>query len=383
MNLNVLKSDHADAVHALRDICEKAASEGRDLDDDEHERAQKLSGKVKGLKERIERAETMSDFDDYLVKNFGPFDEPAKPKEPQKGSWARAMDKYLEGMGAKALIAGGTLLTPAEFDQQAHDKGRPARFVSSVMPTQRTENDNVAYLRQTTRTNLAAAVAEGNLKPTSVFTVEKITAPFITVAHLSEQIPRQTLADSESLERFLESELRLGLQVELDDQIMSGNPAAGTPEMAGLGTLSGTQSQGFDQNNLRTCRLGIEKCELAFSPPSHFVLHPTDWRNLELAVSSTGEFLFDAGPVNRAEARLFGVPVVQTTSVAQGTGWVGDFTGQSRLYMREDVRVDFSENVSDDFAKNLVRFRAEARAQTAWLRAQAFCKLTSLSLGGS
>jgi hypothetical protein len=56
-----------------------------------------------------------------------------------------------------------------------------------------------------------------------------------------------------------------------------------------------------------------------------------------------------------------------TNAIPAGTGILADL-GNVVLVMREDVRVDVSENVADDFAKNPVRIRAEARAGVAFLR---------------
>ena len=60
-----------------------------------------------------------------------------------------------------------------------------------------------AYLRQTTRTNNAAVVAEGAVKPTRVYTVAKLPNSLVVVAHLSEGIPRFWLIDQVSLETFI------------------------------------------------------------------------------------------------------------------------------------------------------------------------------------
>jgi HK97 family phage major capsid protein len=71
--------------------------------------------------------------------------------------------------------------------------------------------------------------------------------------------------------------------------------------------------------------------------------------------------------VDRAARKLWGLPVAVSSALSDGTGYLADFTGSTRLWQREAVIVDWSEAVYDtvatatDFQRNLVRFRAEGR----------------------
>src|SRR5439155_13445792 len=112
----------------------------------------------------------------------------------------------------KAIDAtvGGTAVPPA-FDPAIH--GLPARrtFVRSLIPSSTIEGtDKFDYLRQTVRTNNAAPVAPGAAKPTSIFTLELVEDRVRTIAHLTEPVQRQQIADIDRLQSFLEGELRLG-----------------------------------------------------------------------------------------------------------------------------------------------------------------------------
>jgi hypothetical protein len=55
-------------------------------------------------------------------------------------------------------------------------------------------------MRHTVRTNLAAVVAEGLTKPTSMLSVTRIEQSLAVVAHLSAGVPRYWLLDSSALE---------------------------------------------------------------------------------------------------------------------------------------------------------------------------------------
>lgn len=81
----------------------------------------------------------------------------------------------------------------------------------------------------------------------------------------------------------------------------------------------------------------------------------------------------------RAVAVHFGGLARRYPSVPQGTGLVGDFARAAVIYVREQVRVDFSESATaDSFAKNQVIFRAEGRFGVAAPRAALICKVTGL-----
>ena len=88
--------------------------------------------------------------------------------------------------------------------------GQPALFlldVITVVPHAQTE---FSFMRQTTRTNLAAVVPENTAKPTSVYRVTKIANSLVVIAHLSEGIPHYWLLDQVSLETFVSASWSTG-----------------------------------------------------------------------------------------------------------------------------------------------------------------------------
>ena len=62
-----------------------------------------------------------------------------------------------------------------------------------MLPVKQHVTAEYAHLRQTTRSNNAAVVAEGAVKPTSVYSVTRIENSLVAVAHLSEAVPRDAL----------------------------------------------------------------------------------------------------------------------------------------------------------------------------------------------
>jgi hypothetical protein len=73
----------------------------------------------------------------------------------------------------------------------------------------------------------------------------------------------------------------------------------------------------------------------------------------------------------------WGVPVVETTAVAPGEGWLFDTTKFGRLAVREtlSVRIGYA---NDDFVRNIVRYVCEERCILTVERPAAVCHITTL-----
>ena len=274
-----------------------------------------------------------------------------------KGLGAKVATSMLGTDGQKALAPSGATLVGQEFVRDPVALGQVAQSLLDVVPTKQHTSTEYAYLRQTVRTSNAAVVAEGATKPTSVYSVTRIEASLVVVAHLSEGIPRFWLLDNSALETFVENELRYGLQVAVEAKVL-----------ADVNATSGIQLQAYATSVLATLRKGLTKLEVSGYAASSIVLHPTDWEGVELALSSTNAIEHLSLPYDPATRRLFGVPIVATVSQAAGVGHV---LGADAVVVDTDtigVRVQWSETSNtDDFAKNLTRARCEGRFGTSVL----------------
>src|SRR5512135_1794912 len=85
---------------------------------------------------------------------------------------------------------------------------------------------------------------------------------------------------------------------------------------------------------------------------------------------------------------LYGVPVMVTNSLEQGTALIGDFTNSCVIYRTGGASVTIHDSAprSDgqggyvaDYRLNQVVFRAELRAEVAVLRPLAFRQVSSTS----
>lgn len=290
------------------------------------------------------------------------------------GRWGEQVLKSLtDSLGRfKELAPSGGAPVSVPVDPDPVREGEPLTTMRQLIPAVRNTSGMFAYLRQTARENNAAAVAAGAVKPTSRYTTERIDDRVRVVAHLSEPVERQTLSDAPMLERFVDDELRLGLELEVERLVLNGSGAG--EEFAGLANTSGVQVQPWTTDLLTTTRTAITKLEVLGLAPTGWVFNPVDWQRIELSANAQGYTLTQAGeqlPVQRASRLLWGLPVAVSSAQPIGTGWLADWSSTA-LHIREDARVDWSENIwrpdafgagqgASDFTRNLLAFRCECR----------------------
>ena len=93
------------------------------------------------------------------------------------------------------------------------------RDLLNVVPIQ---TSSVDYPKQSTVTNAAAPVAESAAKPYSDYAWTNATAPVRTIAHLAK-LTRQAMDDAPRLVAEVDSEMRYGLALVEEAQILNGS----------------------------------------------------------------------------------------------------------------------------------------------------------------
>ena len=305
------------------------------------------------------------------------------------GSWAEAVEKQMgDTYGRVKALTSGTITVPSLSTTLVRLPNRPPTLLD-VIPTEQVSPDTgrYAYLQQTVNTQNAAVVANSALKPTSVYTVQKVEGAVTTIAHLSEQLERQMLSDVRLFQDFVSGSLRDGVIMALEGEIIAGDGTGA--HLLGLSATSGiqTQAKGADPTP-DTLRKAITKLQLVNLASGFFLIHPSDWEEIELLRTADGLYISRTSPDNTPPVDTFnrtawGVPVVVTAALTAGTGYLVD-TGSVMLFEREGVQVDWSENIYDsgagatDFQRNLIRFRAEGRWGFGVTRPGGVCKITGI-----
>ncbi len=289
----------------------------------------------------------------------------------------------------KALITGASDTSGGAFvqnDRQGYYPLplRPVRLLD-LITTGSTNSDTVEYVLNDAFTNSAAETAEATAqttgtKPESSATFAVVQAPVQNIAAWMA-VTRRALADAGQLQTVIDYLLRQGIQLRLESQIVSGNGSA--PNLRGITNTSGINaiSSGGGGSISDRVHKGITEIRLDYFEPNAVAIHPTDWETVRLsrddsgATAGTGGYLF--GPPSLGEAStLWGLRVVPTTAVSQGTVIVADWS-QMMLWVREGVQVLASDSHSDFFIKNLVAILSEGRFAAGIPYPSAFCKVAT------
>ena len=240
------------------------------------------------------------------------------------------------------------------------------RDLLTVVPT---DSGSIDYAKQTARTNNAAPVAEGAKKPYSDYAWGIVNAPVRTIAHLAK-LTRQAMDDDRQLQGEVDQEMRYGLRFAEEEQILNGD---GTGEnLTGLIPEATAFAANFTMDTptkVDILRLAMVQAEVALFPADGHVLNPIDWGEIELTKTTDGAYVF-AQPQGLAGPRMWGLPVVSTTGMAQSQFLTGGFRLQT-LYDRMQPEVLISSENADDFENNLYTMRCEERLALAIKRAAA------------
>ncbi|MEI7439977.1 MAG: phage major capsid protein, partial [Thermoleophilia bacterium] len=283
-------------------------------------------------------------------------------------------NRMLSGdLGAKALAPSGAALVGQAFTQDPVALGRVATGLLDVLPVQVQTSPSYAYLAQTTRTNSAAVVAEGALKPVSVLGLTRVEKQLAVIAHVSESFNRMYLLDTNgAIEVFVNTELEWGLGRAVEAKVI-----------ADINATSGIQLQSYSTSPLQTLRKSITKLEIAGYAAGAIALHPSDFETIELQLSSVNSVERQGLPYDPARRTLYGVPVATTTSASAGIGHVLAAGAVVVDTDSQGVQFQWSENAgAETFQRNEIVARCEGRYGTSVLSPLGVVKATLTGGGG-
>ncbi|MEJ7891718.1 MAG: phage major capsid protein [Solirubrobacteraceae bacterium] len=246
--------------------------------------------------------------------------------------------------------------------------------VLDVIATGTMEGSSVPYTVENGSFDTAAETTEGTLKPEGVGVYTDANAEAATIAHWFK-VRKQVLADVPAFASVLENRLRYGVARRLQAEILAGNGT--TPNIQGILTTPGVGVVAFTAGNLPTEQIlsGITQVKVAGADPNAIILNPLDWKKSLLLKSAGSGDYFSNGPFDVTGERMWGVPVITTAAIPEGTALVGAFQIGAQLLIREGVNVLVSDADGQDFTFNKVTILAELRAALAVYYPAAFSKV--------
>lgn len=309
--------------------------------------------------------------------------------------------KSLHGVNRKGLVTGAADTSAGAFVNTDitglyEALGRPTLTIRDLISVRQTESDTVEFVRQTAQPTAAAPVPEattadgpsaptdggtltpaagGGYKPQGDIAFEKVTA---TVKTIAEWIPatKRGIADASQLRGLIDDELMADLAQVEEDQILNGD---GTGEnLTGILETPSIQAQAWsatvadlDPRLETTLKARTKVRTVGRANPSGYVLNPLDWEQIQLArlaKNPQNEALTAGVPT------LHGLPVVESESIAVGTGLIGDFA-KAVLWDREEAAISVTDSHADFFIRNLVAVLAEERVAFGVTRPKAFVEI--------
>jgi HK97 family phage major capsid protein len=275
-----------------------------------------------------------------------------------------------------------TLLTLADMTPQSDRRPlvpsvQDETTVADLMLSGSTSSNVISYYEETTFTNAAAAVTEGDAKQESALDFTERTD---TVRKIATWIPATSefLEDNDGLRSYIEQRLVFMLKQEEEDQLLNGN---GTPpNISGVLDRSGVQSIG-STNDLDAIYQAMTEVRVdGGAEPTAVVIHPLSWQNLRLAKTATDENYFGPGPFAPDNVeRIWGLPVRITPKIAEGTALVGAFRPHAQVFRKGGISVLASTEHASYFIENKVAILVEERLALAVYRPTAFCSVTGLA----
>ena len=260
-----------------------------------------------------------------------------------------------------------------------------------------TDQNAFVYLEETTFTNNAAEAAEAAAVGEAALAFTERTA---TISKLGVNIPvtDELMQDVSGLEGYLNSRLQTMMRLRLDSQLIAGDGTS--PNLEGLldAGKSSVGSTAFGSYAGGLGRIGAIYGAItdirvnAFTEPDAIVIHPNDWSQIVLQLdedfagtSSAGYaakapvFTTAGGYAGAVANQLWGLKVVPTTAISEGTILIGKFGGgeAAHVVMRQGIDVAVSDSHGENFTKNIMVIRATMRVGFPVYRQEAFHKITS------
>lgn len=367
-------------IAELKVIKEKTAQEDRVFTADESNRIVKISNEIKELDQKQKAHEESERLLAAVYQGAPKCDvrasgmtghmdlSPASVKTIASKIVATAGESRAKGIGSMLDPIPVPLLTsPVLLPHQN------SWAVSQLVETHVTEGPtHYQYIRQNRRENNAAVVEPGGLKPTSFYDSEEVKGKLKVFAHITDPIHEYWLHDYQDMAAAVTEELITGLRDVQEAALVNGSGLEGQP--LGMMNASGIYATPFNTDALTTSRNAITTLESTGSTPGAFILNPKDWERIELARDASGRLEFQTGPVDRAQKRLWGVPVATSAFLKEGEAVLFDPTAV-KLFTDNTFNVTVAP-MGDDFARNQLRIRAEIRSDIAIVKPHGIAKIS-------
>lgn len=276
-----------------------------------------------------------------------------------------------------AIVSQGQDLSPAMRVAGVVANPLRAKRVRDLLPIGTTGNNLVEFTRENVFTNNAgpqysSPSTENVTKPESGITFTLEEAPVRTLAHWIP-VSKQVLSDAQQMQSYLNVRLMQGLKVKEDLQVLAGDgTGANLSGILNAGNFIAAPSAVSGENALDRILRAMAAIAVDEMLPDGILLHPNDWADLQILKSTgDGEYLLGT-PGSATDPTLWGVPVVASTAITEGTFLAGAWAMGAQLWDREQASIQISFEDGNNFVKNMATILCEERLALTIYRPKAF-----------
>lgn len=288
-------------------------------------------------------------------------------------------DTPAAGGGSSVIYRGAAGLPAETFDPTIVDftAGRQLSILNLITHGT-TDAGSLRYRQIIAVENNAAIVPESTditgdafVKPISNIELAPATAVDATYAD-GFYITTQEFNDDGALVALVDSFLRRNIELKTEDMILNGSGEGAEP--LGILNVEGLNVQPFETDILTTVRKARTVLDVNDYVPSALVVSPADAEKIDLLKAENGSF-YGGGPVAAGNLpTLWGVPVVVSAKLEEGTALMGDFS-TIHLLTREALQINVFDQHMDFAQRNLLYLRAEYRGLQLLRAPAAFVKV--------
>jgi HK97 family phage major capsid protein len=244
----------------------------------------------------------------------------------------------------------------------------------------------ITYWDQDTVTRNADNVAEAGVIPESAITWQEYS---IKVEKIADSIPvtEEALEDYDFIESEVRNFLLENVLLKLDQQILAGTGT--TPQLAGIDSVAQTWVAGayavlvptptiFDVIKIGKTQISNSGQNNAFMA-NVVLMNETDLTSMQLEKDADGQYLLP-NYMSSEGLTIDGMRVITSPLVTANSMYIMDST-KATVYSHRDLAVNFANQHSDDFLKDIIRMKASLRKSFVIrnVNANAFLKVTSIS----
>ena len=174
------------------------------------------------------------------------------------------------------------------------------------------------------------------------------------------RISRQMLDDIPAMTSFLQSRLLEKYLVAEDAQILSGNGSA--PNLQGILPVA-TAATGAATVDVEQLVQAIAQLESSNYSATGILVNPSDWATIMNTKNANSAYSLPASTVVTTDGSvsIAGIPLYKSTAIAVDKFLVGDYAMGAQIMQNQGISVQFSEFDADNFTKNMITVRVEAR----------------------